>query len=327
MEVFVNRLARLAPSILLALFFVHAGVTLGQDYPVKPVRLVVPFVAGGPTDVIAREVGQKLGEAWKQPVIVDNRPGGGSNIAADIVAKAPPDGYTILITNPSLAVSPSLYRKLPFAALKDFAPTGQIASTILVLVTNPQFNSVQELVDRAKAQPGRLNYASPGIGSINHLMAEILKLATGTNLVHVPYKGDAESIRGLLSGDVQIALMPPLVALPHTKAGKLKALAVTGPKRASTYPDVPTVIEIGIPGVQYTGWLGFFAPAGTPSGIVNQISAEAARVVRLPDVGNRLRGFGFEPVGTSAAEFAAKFKADVAMFERAIKQAQVPLAD
>ncbi len=323
----MKRFMRLAVLHLFVWVCALAGGALAQSYPVKPVHLVVPFVAGGPTDIIAREVGQKLAESWKQPVIVDNRPGAGSNLAADAVAKAPPDGYAILITNPSLAVSPSLYRRLPFDALKDFTEISQIASTFLVLVSTPQFNSVHDLVGKAKAQPGRLNYASPGIGSINHLMSELFKMGAGVSLVHVPYKGDAESIRGMLAGEVDIALIPPLVVLPQTKTGKLKALAVTSPKRANTFPDVPTALEAGIPDIQYIGWLGFFAPAGTPATVVNQISADASRAVRLPDLAERLRGFGFEPLGTTPGEFAAKFHADAATFERAIKQAHVPLAD
>lgn len=303
------------------------SAAVAQSYPVKPVRIVVPFVAAGPTDVIARELSQKLAEAWKQPVVVDNRPGAGSNLAADLVAKAAPDGYTVLITNPSLAVSPSLYRKLPFDALKDFLPAGQIASTFLVVTSTPEFNSMRDFVERAKSNPGKLNYATPGVGSINHLMSELLKSATGTQIAHVPYKGDAESIRGLLANEVQVGMIPPLVVLPQVKAGKLRALAVTSATRAKVFPDTPSIVESGIAEVQYTGWLGLFAPAGTPAGVVNEISAATARAVRLPDLSARLSGFGFDPVGSSPTEFTEKFRADVSVFARAVKTANVPLND
>lgn len=298
-----------------------------QSYPVKPVRIIVPFVAAGPTDVIARELSQKLSEAWKQPVVVDNRPGAGSNLAADLVAKAAPDGYTVLITNPSLAVSPSLYRKLPFDALKDFLPVGQIASTFLVITSTAEFNSMRDLVERARSNPGKLNYATPGVGSINHLMSELLKSATGASIAHVPYKGDAESIRGLLANEVQVGMIPPLVVLPQVKAGKLRALAVTSATRAKVFPDTPSIVEAGLAEVQYTGWLGLFAPAGTPMAVVNEISAATARAVRLPDLSARLSGFGFDPVGSSPAEFTEKFRNDVSVFARAVKTANVPLND
>lgn len=298
-----------------------------QSYPAKPVRIVVPFVPGGPTDVIARELSQKLSEFWKQPVVVDNRPGAGSNLAADLVAKSAPDGYTVLITNPSLAVSPSLYRKLPFDAMKDFLAAGQIASTFFVMTATPDFSNLRDLVDYAKANPGKLNYATPGVGSINHLMSELFNLSAGIKLAHVPYKGDPESMRAMLANEVQFAMVPPLVVLPQVKAGKMRALAVSSAARARVFPDTPSIVEAGLPDVQYTGWLGLFAPAGTPAAVVNEISAATARAVRLPDLSMRLSGFGFDPVGSTPAEFTDKFRTDVATFARAVKQAGVPLND
>src|SRR5260221_41312 len=260
-------LSRLLSAIAVAtLFGVHA---FAQSYPARPVRMVVPFAAGGAVDTVARALGQKLVETWKQPMLVDNRPGAGGNIAADHVARAPGDGYTLLITTHGFAISPGLYRKLPFDAARDFAPVTQLTSSFVVLVTNPQIPaaSAKELIALAKSRPGAINYGSTGIGAPPHLLGELLKSMTGTDLLHVPYKADAPLSQALLAGEVQLAFMPLAGVLPHIRSGRLRALGVSGTARSATLPEVPTLTEAGVP-FEVTGWVGVFAPAGASRGLV-----------------------------------------------------------
>jgi len=269
-------LSRLLYAIAVAtLFGVHA---FAQSYPTRPVRMVVPFAAGGAVDTVARALGQKLVETWKQPMLVDNRPGAGGNIAADHVAKAPGDGYTLLITTHGFAISPGLYKKLPFDAERDFAPVTQLTSSFVVLVTNPQIPAVsaKELIALAKSRPGAINYGSTGIGAPLHLLGELLKSMTGTDMLHVPYKGDAPLNQALLAGEVQLAFMPPAGVLPHIRSGRLRALGVTGKARSATLPEVPTLTEAGIP-LEFTGWLGVFAPARSPRDIVLRIQRDVCK--------------------------------------------------
>jgi tripartite-type tricarboxylate transporter receptor subunit TctC len=301
---------------------------LAQGYPAKPVRMVVPFAAGGAVDTVARALGQKLIETWKQPVIVDNRPGAGGNIAADAVAKSPGDGYSLLITTQGFAISPGLYKKLPFDAARDFAPVTQLTSSFLVLVCSPQLpaRSVQELIALAKSRPGSINYGSTGVGAPPHLLGELLKIATGIDLLHVPYKGDAPLAQALLAGEVQVAFMPLAGVLPHIKSGRLRALAVSGKTRSATMPDVPTFTEAGVP-FEFTGWLGIFAPATTPPEVVAQIQRDVARAMVAPDLLERWPAWGYEPVGNAPGQFAAKLKADMAMYAKVIRDAGIPLQD
>src|SRR5437762_9536198 len=243
----VKPLSRLLSAIAVAtLLGAHA---FAQSYPARPVRMVVPFAAGGAVDTVARALGQKLAETWKQPMLVDNRPGAGGNIAADHVAKAPGDGYTLLITTHGFAISPGLYRKLPFDAARDFAPVTQLTSSFVVLVTNPQIPaaSAKELVALARSRPGTINYGSTGIGAPPHLLGELLKSMTGTDMLHVPYKGDAPLSQALLAGEVQLAFMPLAGVLPHIRSGRLRALGLSGQARSATLPEVPTLTEAGIP--------------------------------------------------------------------------------
>ena len=305
-----------------------SATALAQGYPAKPVHLVVPFAAGGAVDTVARALGQKLGESWRQPVLVDNRPGAGGNIAADAVAKAPADGYTLLITTQGFAISPGLYKKLPFDATRDFAPVTQLTSSFLVLVCSPQLQaqSIRELIALAKSRPGAVNYGSTGVGAPPHLLGELLKSTAGVDMLHVPYKGDAPLTQALLAGEVQVAFMPLAGVLPHIKSGRLRALGVSGKARSGTMPDVPTFTEAGLP-FEFTGWLGIFAPAGVPRELAAQIQRDAARAILAPDLLERWPAWGYEPIGNSPGEFAAKVASDTAMYARVIRDAAIPLQD
>ena len=314
---------------LLALMGLGAGAAMAQTWPAKPVRLVVPTPAGGSIDTIARAIAQKFTDAWQQPVIVDNRSGAGGTIGAGIVAKSAPDGYTLLINSTSQASSASLYRKLPFDALNDFAPVTQIISTYMMMVASPKvpIATVKELIALAKAQPGTLNFGSTGMGSSPHLVGELLRLETGIDVVHVPYKGDVLLQPALISGQIQFATLPPIAVLQHVRAGRMRALAVTGKVRVSTSPDVPTMDEAGVPNFEFTGWIGLFAPAGTPSDILGRISAETIRLLDMPDIKERVPGWGGEAAGTTPEAFAARYRADIAKYARIIKEAKVPQVD
>ena len=318
-------LSRLFAAILVAMLGAHA---FAQSYPARPVRLVVPFAAGGAVDTVARALGQKLTETWKQPIVVDNRPGAGGNIAADHVAKAPGDGYTLLITTQGFAISPGLYRKLPFDATKDFAPVTQLTSSFVVLVANPQLPaaSAKELIVFAKSRPDAINYGSTGIGAPPHLLGELLKSTTGTDMLHVPYKGDAPLTQALLAGEVQLAFMPLAGVLPHIKSGRLHALGVSSKARSATMPEVPTLTEAGIP-FEFIGWLGIFAPASTPRDIVIQIQREMAKAIVTQDMRERWPGWGYEPVGSTPEQFAGKFAADLAMYTKVIRDSGIPLQE
>ena len=322
----MKRIIRLAAAALLLAF--AAGSSLAQTYPAKPVRIIVPFPPGGGVDVVARTFSQKFSEFWGQQAVVENRPGAGGNIAADLVAKAPPDGYTLLITTTGHAVAPSLFRKLPFDPFKDFAAVSQITSTYLVLVANPAMPAtLKELIALAKAQPGKLNYAHTGLGVAPHIVGEMLKAAAGINIVMVTYKGDAQTIPAMLANEAQMGFSSPTTVVGHAKAGRLRALAVSGAARGAAFPDVPTVTEAGYRDATYNGWVGFFAPAGTPRDILNKVSADTARALRMPDVAARLPGWGAEAAGTTPDAFAATYRADVARYAKVIKAAKVPLVD
>jgi len=321
------------PSIVIGTFIVLACSALSagakaQSYPARPVRVVVPFAAGGAVDTVARALGQKLAESWKQPVLVDNRPGAGGNIAADAVAKAPGDGYTLLITTQGFAISPSLYKKLPFDATRDFAPVTQLTSSFLVLVCSPQLpsQSIRELIALAKSRPGTINYGSTGVGAPPHLLGELLKSAAGIDMLHVPYKGDAPLTQALLANEVQVAFMPLAGVLPHIKSGRLRALGVSGKERSATLPDVPTFMEAGLP-FEFTGWLGIFAPVGAPPALATQIQREIAKAIVAQDLLERWPAWGYEPVGNSPEQFSARLAADMAMYAKVIRDAGIPLQD
>src|SRR5262245_24588249 len=307
---------------------VLSAAAFAQTYPTRPVHLVVPFAAGGAVDTVARALGQKLGESWKQPVIVDNRPGAGGNIAADAVAKASGDGYTLLITTQGFAISPGLYKKLPFDATRDFAPVTQLTSSFLVLVCIPQLpaHSTLELIALAKSKPGTINYGSTGVGAPPHLLGELLKNTAAIDMLHVPYKGDAPLTQALLAGEVQVAFMPLAGVLPHIKSGRLRALGVSGKARSATMPDVPTFSEAGVP-FEFTGWLGIFAPSGAPRETVAQVQRDLARAVVAQDMLERWPAWGYEPVGNTPEQFTAKVRADMAAYAKVIHDAGIPLQD
>ncbi|OGT80785.1 MAG: hypothetical protein A3H91_13915 [Gammaproteobacteria bacterium RIFCSPLOWO2_02_FULL_61_13] len=314
-------------AVLAAMAAHHAA--LAQNYPVKPVRMIVPFPPGGGVDVTARVLSQALGEGWGQQLIVENRAGAGAIIGSDVVAKSAPDGYTLLITTSGHALLPVLYRKLPFDAVNDFAPVTDVHNTYLVLAVNSRLpaTSVKELIALAKANPGKLNYGHTGIGVSPHLTAEMFRIATGIDVVAVPYKGDSLVIPALVADEVQFTLLPPTNVLEPARAGRLRLLAMTGQARASGLPNVPTTAEAGLPEVEQAGWVGLFAAAGTPRDILGRISGEVARAVRAPIVAARIRASSYDAGGATPEQFAAKFRADVARFTKIVRDIGVPPAD
>jgi tripartite-type tricarboxylate transporter receptor subunit TctC len=322
MNTFRRSVAFLALLALPLVLLVDPTPAHAQAFPNKPVRLVVPFPPGGPLDTVGRALAQKLTEAWGQSVIVDNRPGAGGNIGADLVAKAAPDGYTVVMGALSThAVNPSLYAKMPYDAIKDFAPITLVAITPNVLVANPSLpvNSVRELVAYAKANPGTLAFGSGSNGSAGHLAGELFKADTGTDLLHVPFKGAAPAMQALLSGDIQLMFDNLASASAQVKAGKLKALAVTTARRSPLAPDLPTMAESGVPGFDISTWFGLLAPAGTPPEIVGRWNAEVGRILRTPDMRERLTAMGAEPAPDSPAEFAQFIASEAAKYARIVK--------
>jgi tripartite-type tricarboxylate transporter receptor subunit TctC len=315
--------------VLLAGFGTTAAAALAQGYPSKPVHIVVPFAAGGAVDTLARLLGAKLADAFNQPVIVDNRPGAGGNLGADAVAKAAPDGYTILQNTNGQAISPALYRALPFDPIRDFIPVTQLVATATVVVANPNLpvSSLNELVALAKSRPGRLNYGMTGVGNQLHLTMEMLKRAAGIDLQAIPYRGDAPLNAALIAGDIDVAIVPIATARPLIESGRLRALAVTGAARSPALPHVPTVAEDALPGFESSGWQGYFVPANTPRDVVTIIQRAAVKALSAPNVLERLKAFGNEPVGSTPAEFDAKFRADLVLFAKIVREAHIPVQD
>ena len=294
-----------------------------QTYPSKSIRLIVPFPPGGPADVLGRLFGQKLSEDWGQPVVVENRAGAGGNIGAEAVAKSAPDGYTLLLIANSHTINAGLYASLPYDPVKDFTPISQIASYMLVLVTHPSVpaESVADLVALARSRPGQLKYASAGNGTMTHLAAEMFRLATGTDMIHVPYKGAAPATNDLLGGQVSLMFNNPVSSFPHVKAGKLRALAVTGASRLTTAPEVPTVAELGYPGFEASTWYGFLGPAGMPKEVVTKVHTDILRSLQLRDVQERLAAQGFVSIGTSPGQFGEILRSDVERWRQVVKAA------
>src|SRR5882672_7077057 len=297
------------------------GACLAQDYPDKPVRIVVPFAPGGSTDVLARIVGQKLGERWGQPVFVENRAGAGGNIGADQIAKSAPDGYSLLLGGVPQAISASLYAKLPYDLAKDLTAIAEIASFPSAIVLHPSLpaHSVTELIALARARPGQLSFGSAGNGSPNHLALELFKTMAGVDMAHIPYKGSGQLIGDLVAGQVQLASMGTPVALPHVQSGKLRAIAVTGAARSSLLPQVPTVSEAGLPGFDVTSWYGVFGPAGLPAGIVAKLNLEIGSAVTAPEVRERLAALGAEPSVKAPEEFSRYVRQEIAKWAKVVK--------
>ena len=306
-----------------------AGNAFAQGYPNRTIRIVVPYAPGGGVSVLAQIIGNKLSEQVKQPVVIDNRPGAGGNLGADVAAKSPPDGYTILLHTSAQASAGSLYRKLPFDPVKDFVPVTMVIATQLLVAGSPKTpaTSLRELIALAKAKPGSLNYGSSGPGSSLHLWAEMFKSAAGVDFVHIPYRGDAPMITALIAGDIQLAFLPQATGGAAIQSNLIRGLAVTGAKRMDPLPNLPTVLEQGVPGFEVGSWNAMFAPAGTPPDVVLAIQQSMAKVLADPQVRERLVSVGQEPVGNPPAEFEAQFKADIARFAKVIEQAKIPKLD
>src|SRR2546421_779554 len=316
-------LVHFARALVVALLVVAAPVALGQAaYPTRPARLVVPFPAGGTTDLLARAAAQKLSEAWGQQVIVDNRPGAGGNIGAELVAKSAPDGYTLLMgTVGTHAINASLYAKMPYDHVKDFTPVILVAGVPNVLVVNPQLpvNTVPELIAYAKANPGKLNFASSGSGTSIHLSGELFKTMTGVQMTHVPYKGSAPALTDLIGGQVQLMFDNLPSSLTFIKAGKLRALGVTSAMRAAALPDTPTVADF-VPGFEASSWFGLLAPAGTPREIVVKINGEVAKWLASPDAKEKLAAQGANVASGTPEDFAKHIQAETAKWAKVVKE-------
>jgi tripartite-type tricarboxylate transporter receptor subunit TctC len=300
-----------------------AGAACAQsDYPHRPIRIVVPVAAGGGTDYTARLIGQKLGEAWGQSVIIDNRPGAAGNLGVEIVAKAQPDGYTLVMPITSFPINPSLYSKLPFDTVKDFTPVVLAASAPLLLVVNPSVpaQSVKDLIALAKAKPGAMNYANSGSGTTAHLAGELFKRMAGVEIVNVPYKGGGPAVIDLIAGQVQIYFSTIPAALQQVKAGKLRALAVTSSKRVPELADMPTVAESGLPGFEVVGWFGLFAPAGTPQPVIGKLNGEINKILNAPESRERLSGHGLVPGGGTPRELGQFLQTEIAKWNQLIKE-------
>ena len=292
-----------------------------QAYPDKPIRLVIPYSPGGPVDIVGRLTGQKLSEALKQQIVVDNRAGGGGNIAVEIVAKSPPDGYTLLMgANGTNAINPNLYPNLAVKPERDLAPIGMVASSPMILVAHPSVaaSSIKDLVALAKSKPGAINFASSGSGSTAHLSSELFKSMTGIDIVHVPYKGAGPALTDLVGGQVQIMFTGVSSTLPYVKAGRLKALGVSSEKRLAILPEVPTVGE-GVPGYEVMTWYGVFAPAKTPQPIIDKLNQTLARIYATPDARDRLAALGAEPITMSPDQFAAAVRKELAKWAKVVK--------
>ncbi len=294
-----------------------------QDYPVRAIHIVVPFAPGGTSDVLARAIGQKLTETWGQPVVVDNRPGAGGNIGADSVAKAVPDGYTLLLLDMStLTIGPSIYARLSYNPLKDFAPVTAVAASTFVMAVNPALpiNSVKQLIAYGKANPGKLTFASSGIGTSVHLAAEQFRLMTGIDMTHVPYKGGAAALVGVIGGEVSVTLQGLIATLPHIKAGRLRAIAVGSAKRSPAAPELPTIAESGLPGYQAGTVQGLLAPGGTPRDVVQKLNAAVVRILNTPEMKERLASQGAEVIGNTPEQFAAFIRDDTEKWAKVVKE-------
>lgn len=302
-----------------------AGSAPAQTYPNRPVRVIAPFTTGSAADSLARVLGQKLTDVWGQQMVIDNRIGANGMIGTEAVAKAPPDGYTILLNNISLAINPALYSKMPYNTLADFVPVSLTAAILLALVVHPSLpvHSVNELVALARARPGQLNYASGGNGSAQHLPMEMLRVATAINLVHVPYKGLGPAFNDVLGGQVPVMFAGVSNVVPYMQSKRLRVIAVGSAKRTPALPEVPTVAEAGIPGFNFDAWTGYLAPSGTPKEIVAKLHADITRTLGARDVQEKLVALGFDLVGGNSDEFAALMRNDITRLAKLIKDSGI----
>jgi tripartite-type tricarboxylate transporter receptor subunit TctC len=305
---------------------VVASAAGAQNYPVRPIRLVAPFAPGGGTDISARLLAEPLGKALNETVVVDNRPGAGSIVGTEIVAKSNPDGYTLLLGNISMAFNAALYKKLPYDTLRDFIPISLVSDQPNILVAHPSLaaKSFKEFVALARSQPGKLTFASAGLGSGTHLAMELLLMSQNMDLVHVPYKGTGPALTALLGNQISVFFSTFASALPHVKAQRLRAFAVTSLKRARPLPEVPTVAESGVPGYEYSTWYGLLSPSGVPRAIVERLNKETAAALNNPDVRQRFLSQGMDPIPSTASHFAAYLKSETDKWSKVIRAAKIP---
>ena len=309
---------------IFTLMFCHT-VTWAQSYPTRTVRVIVPYAPGGGSDILARMIGAKVGEEVGQLFVVDNRAGGNATIGTQAIARGTPDGYTLGVIDTALTINPGLFNKLPYDAIRDFAPITLIASSPIILLVHPSVpvKSAQELIALAKSRPGQLTFSSAGSGTAIHLSQELFKSITGINAIHVPYKGGGPAVTALLAGEVAMSFNTPATIAPHVKAGRARALAITGAKRFPGLPDIPTLIEAGIKGVDADPYWGLVGPAGTPPVVLNRLHDLWVKHINAPDIRARLIEMGFVPVANTPSEFAAHIKHDVAKWGKVIKEAGV----
>ena len=307
---------------ILCLAALGATQALAQPFPAKPIRLVVPFPPGGPTDILGRAIGAKLAESLGQPVIIDNRGGAGGGIGADNVAKSPPDGYSLLLgTTGTHTINPNLYSKLPYDPIRDFVPISLVVKYLNILVVNPNVpaRNVAELIALAKQKPGEITFGSAGNGSSNHLTGEMLATLTGVKMQHVPYKGSGPALADVIAGQISFMFDQYSTVGPNIKAGKLRAIGIATRQRHPLLPDVPTIAET-IPGFEVSPWYGLFAPAGTPRDVVNRLNAELTKVMKLPDIHERMTTLGWDPVTNTPEEFSAQIKSELALWADVVKK-------
>jgi len=312
--------------LALAVALIAPPAAVAQSYPGRPVRLIVSLAPGGGTDFVARVLAGQLSEAWSQQVVVDNRPGAGSIIGAEIVAKAAPDGYTLLMGTNSLLTQPSLFKNLPYNVTRDFAPVTLALRAPLLLSAHPSLaaSNLKELIALAQARPGELTYASPALATTGHLGGELFKQIASVNILHIPYKGAGSAISNLLAGEISLMYSSPPAVIMHIRAGKLKALGVTGSKRAAQAPDIPTFDESGVTGVEAYDWYGILAPAGTPKPIIDALNAQTVRILQMPDVSDRFASTQFaEPVGSTPDELQRFMRSEIERWARVIRQANI----
>ena len=307
-------------SLLLICLLIASGAGMAQAYPVKSVRIINPYVPGGSTDLVLRTLATKLTESWGQAVIVENRPGGGTNLGTEVVVRAAPDGYTLLNATSSLAINASLYAHLPFDARTDLAPVILLTQSFNVIAVHPSVRaqSLKELLELARARPGALSYGSSGNGATNHLAMELMKSMAGVDLVHVPYKGGGQALNDLIGGQIQLMFNPPSSIMPHAARGRVRALAITSAKRIDGI-DLPTMAEAGLPGFESSVWFGLFVPAATPVPVIRKLNAEIDRILRMADVAERFCAAGLTPVGGSPEKLDAYFREDLARWARVVK--------
>jgi tripartite-type tricarboxylate transporter receptor subunit TctC len=308
-------------SGVLALGIATAGACDAQSFPIKPIRIIVPFSAGGGTDILARIIAQKIYDVWGQAVVVDNRAGASGNIGIEMVAKSVPDGYTILVTSGSIAINPSIFAKVQYDPVRDFAPISLVANGMELLVVHPSVNAktIKELVALAKAKPGSLKYATPGIGTVPHLVTELFRLAAGIDIVHVPYKGNGPATIDLLAGQVHFTITAPGSMAEYLKSGKLRSVAVANSRREKGMEDIPTFVEAGYPEVVASNWYGALAPAGTPRPVIDKLNREFVRIMELPDVRERFASGGYDAASSTPEHFAQFIKADRIKWQKVVK--------